>query len=112
MQESDIDALILPSNDPHQSEYVAPCWASRAHFSGFTGSAGFFVITMDHAGIWTDSRYFLQAEEELSGTSIQLHKQVVQHAPEHLDWLIDNLNTGRISCFYANQLRSISYSRS
>lgn len=95
MQESGIDALILPSNDPHQSEYVAPCWASRAYFSGFTGSAGFLVITMNHAGIWTDSRYFLQAEEELSGTSIQLHKQVVQHAPEHLDWLLDNLSTGQ-----------------
>ena len=60
-----IKAFIIPSTDPHLSEYVAPHWMSREWISGFTGSAGTAVILMDKAGLWTDSRYFLQAEKEL-----------------------------------------------
>ena len=60
-----IKAFIIPSTDPHLSEYVAPHWMSREWISGFTGSAGTAVILMDEAGLWTDSRYFLQAEKEL-----------------------------------------------
>lgn len=89
-----LDAYIIPSSDPHQSEYVAPHWKSRKWISGFTGSAGLVVITRDHAGLWTDSRYFLQAETELADTGITLHKQVVPHAPEHVIWLADNLPAG------------------
>lgn len=94
MKTQGIDALIIPANDPHQSEYVADCWKTREHFSGFTGSAGLLVILADYAALWTDSRYFLQADVELKNTGITLHKQKVQHAPEHVAWLTDLLNSG------------------
>jgi Xaa-Pro aminopeptidase len=94
MQEEGLDAFLLPSNDPHQSEYVAAHWKAREWISGFTGSAGTVVVTPDHAGLWTDSRYFLQAEQELEGSGIVLQKQQVPHAPEHLDWLGNHLPAG------------------
>jgi len=94
MLAANLDAYLIPSSDPHQSEYVTAHWQSRAWISGFTGSAGLIIITRDHAGLWTDSRYFLQAGEELAGTQIELQKQVVAHAPEHYEWLRDNLKTG------------------
>ena len=68
-----IQAFIIPSTDPHLSEYVAPHWMSREWISGFTGSAGTVAVTMDDAGLWTDSRYFLQAGEELEDTGIALY---------------------------------------
>lgn len=91
MAAQNIDAYIIPSADPHQSEYVAAHWKARERLSGFTGSAGTLVVTANHAGLWTDSRYFLQAEMELAGSEVQLHKQVIPHAPEHIDWLAQNL---------------------
>jgi len=94
MQEQQLHAYIIPSSDPHQSEYVADHWKSREWLSGFTGSAGILVVTEDHAGLWTDSRYFIQAEQELANTPIQLHKQGVPYAPEHLGWLCQNLHAG------------------
>ncbi len=87
MRNASVDALIIPANDPHQSEYVAPCWQTRQYFSGFTGSAGLLVVLADYAALWTDSRYFLQAEMELKDSGIVLHRQEVQHAPEHIAWL-------------------------
>ena len=92
MKTAEIDALIIPANDPHQSEYVAECWKTRTYFSGFTGSAGLLVILADYAALWTDSRYFLQADTELKDTGITLHKQQVQHAPEHVAWLANLLS--------------------
>lgn len=94
LQKHQLDAFIIPSNDPHQSEYVAPHWKSREWLSNFTGSAGTLIITPTEAGLWTDSRYFLQAETELQGTGINFHKQKVPHAPEHIQWLADNLKAG------------------
>lgn len=94
LQEHQLDAYLIPSADPHQSEYVASRWKSRKWISGFTGSAGLVIVTPDHAGLWTDSRYFLQAETELAGSGIQLHKQVVPHAPEHVQWLAEHLPEG------------------
>lgn len=91
MEQAGIDAYLIPSSDPHQSEYVNQHWKSREWFSGFTGSAGLLVVTKDHAGLWTDSRYFLQGEEELKDTCITLMKQGVPHAPEHNAWLRDHL---------------------
>ncbi|CAA6804998.1 MAG: Xaa-Pro aminopeptidase (EC [uncultured Aureispira sp.] len=91
MKSEGIDAFIIPANDPHQSEYVAEHWKVRTYFSGFTGSAGLLVVLADYAALWTDFRYFLQAETELEGTGIVLHKQQVQHAPEHVEWLCDLL---------------------
>jgi len=99
MKENGIDAYLVPSSDPHQSEYVADHWKLRPWISGFTGSAGIAVITHDHAGIWTDSRYFLQAEEELANSEMVLHKQLVSHAPEHINWIVDQLNEGgKVGC--------------
>lgn len=89
-----LDAYIIPSSDPHQGEYLADHWKSRAWASGFTGSAGTLVVTHDHAGIWTDSRYFLQAEKELAGSGIVLHKLGVPHTSEHLQWMTDHLPAG------------------
>jgi len=86
-----LDAYIIPSNDPHQSEYVANYWKLRAWLSGFTGSAGTIVVTPKNAGLWTDSRYFLQAEEELEDSGIRLHKLGPSRPPGHLNWLRDDL---------------------
>ncbi len=82
-----LDAFIIPSADPHQSEYVADYWKLREYFSGFTGSAGTLVVTKNEAALWTDSRYFLQFEEECNTSAIQLYKQSIPHAPEHIPWL-------------------------
>ena len=76
-----IKAFIIPSTDPHLSEYVAPHWMSREWISGFTGSAGTAVILMDKAGLWTDSRYFLQATKELEGSGITLYKALLFAMP-------------------------------
>ena len=94
MQDNHFDAYLIPSSDPHQSEYVADHWSTRSWLSGFTGSAGVLIVTQDHAGLWTDSRYFLQAETELSNSEIVLHKQGVPHAPEHISWLVNHLPEG------------------
>jgi Xaa-Pro aminopeptidase len=86
-----IDVYVVTGTDPHQSEYLADNWNVRKYLSGFTGSAGQMVITKDFAGLWTDSRYFIQAEYELKNTGIQLMKQKVQFAPEYLIWIKDNI---------------------
>ncbi|MEZ4775796.1 MAG: aminopeptidase P family protein [Bacteroidia bacterium] len=80
-------AYIIPNTDPHQSEYIAEHWQTLAWFSGFTGSAGNIVVTQDFAGLWTDSRYFLQGETQLAGTGIELMKLNVPHTPEYLEWI-------------------------
>ncbi|MFM2375957.1 MAG: hypothetical protein RLZZ165_1054, partial [Bacteroidota bacterium] len=94
MQRCHLAAWILPSNDPHQSEYVAAHWKSLEWISGFTGSAGTAVVTMTEAGLWTDSRYFLQAEQELKGTHLSFHPQKSTVAPEHLEWVKAKLKRG------------------
>lgn len=96
MKTRNLAAYLIPSSDPHQSEYVAPHWESRKWLSGFTGSAGILVVTMDHAGLWTDSRYFIQAEQQLSGTPIQLHRLGPARGPEYIEWLGEQLPKGSI----------------
>ena len=76
-----IKAFIIPSTDPHLSEYVAPHWMSREWISGFTGSAGTAVILMDKAGLWTDSRYFLQATKELEAAALPYIKRCCRRLP-------------------------------
>jgi Xaa-Pro aminopeptidase len=99
MQSAGIDAYIIPSSDPHQSEYVAEYWKAREWISGFTGSAGTCAVTHGHAGLWTDSRYFLQAEEQLSVSDFELHKLGVQGASEHVGWLAEHLDRGgKVGC--------------
>lgn len=94
MKNQEIQAWIVPSADPHQSEYVADRWKSRAWISGFTGSAGTVVIMQDKAGLWTDSRYFIQAAKELEGSGIKLFKMKVEGVPEMEEWLKNQLNDG------------------
>lgn len=91
---NNIKAFIIPSADPHLSEYVAPYWMSREWISGFTGSAGTAVILMDKAGLWTDSRYFLQAEKELEGSGITLYKEMLPETPSITKFLCQNLKPG------------------
>ena len=64
------DAVVVSGSDPHASEYPAPRWQQVKWLSGFTGEAGDLVVTMDHAGLWTDSRYFIQAQTQLEGTGV------------------------------------------
>ncbi|MEO1514548.1 MAG: aminopeptidase P family protein [Bacteroidota bacterium] len=94
MKQQQIDAYLIPSSDPHQSEYVAEHWKAREWLSGFSGSAGTVVVTASHAGLWTDSRYFLQAETQLAESEVVLHKQKIPHAPEHINWIAEQLPSG------------------
>jgi Xaa-Pro aminopeptidase len=87
MLENQIDAWIVPSADPHQSEYVADCWRARAWISGFAGSAGTVVVTKDKAGLWTDSRYHIRAAKELEGSGIELFKMGLPNVPTLTEWL-------------------------
>ena len=104
-----IDAYIIGTADPHQSEYPPSFWQTRAWITGFTGSAGTAIITKDHAGLWTDVRYFLQAEHELKQTGFVLHKLIVQTQAEYIDWLCQNLKAGQtvacdFQCFSLGQI--------
>ena len=94
MKEKGMDAFIIPSSDPHISEYPAAHWKSRAWISGFTGSAGTIVITANKAGLWTDSRYFLQAELQLKDSGISLFKDGLPETPSLKDWLASELPGG------------------
>lgn len=87
MKREHLAAFIFPSTDAHQSEYVADHWLGRAWISGFNGSAGTAVVTMTSAALWTDSRYFLAAEEQLHGTEFQLMKLKVPGTPSIAEWL-------------------------
>lgn len=89
-----IEAFIIPSTDPHMSEYVAPHWKSREWVSGFTGSAGTVVVTQQSAGLWTDSRYFIQAEQQLAGSEIVLYKEMLAETPSITTWLKQQLKQG------------------
>lgn len=104
MIEMGIDALIIPTGDPHQNEYLPEFYKTRQWISGFTGSAGTVVVTQDHAGLWTDGRYFLQADMQLAGTEFVLHKLIVQGAAEYADWLAVNLVKGSVISVDGNTL--------
>jgi Xaa-Pro aminopeptidase len=96
MQQHGIAACIVPSADPHLSEYLPAHWHARAWLSGFTGSAGTLVVTATEAGVWTDSRYFAQAEQQLAGSGIALMKLRGSQNPEHIDWLAAQLTAGQV----------------
>ena len=95
MKQHKIDAYIIPTSDPHMSEYPADCWKYREWISGFTGSAGTVVITADKAGLWTDSRYFLQASTQLEGTGIELFKMMLPETPTIPEFLAHELEEGQ-----------------
>lgn len=87
MRREKIDAFIFPSTDPHNGEYVPEHWEGRKWISGFNGSAGVAVVTMDRAALWTDSRYFIAAEQQLAGTEFQLMKERIEGTPTIAEWL-------------------------
>ena len=91
MSENNIDAFIIYSADPHMSEYLPAEWQERTWLSGFTGSAGFVVITHNKAGLWTDGRYFVQAPIELQGSGIDLFKDGMDGTPNYIDWIISEI---------------------
>ena len=92
MKNEKISAYIIPSADNHQSEYFEDHWKSRQWLSGFTGSAGTLVVTLEKAGLWTDGRYFIQAEKQLSGSGIKLFKMGIPGFPTYQEWLLEELN--------------------
>lgn len=89
-----LDAFIVPTADPHMSEYTAGHWQSRKWLTGFTGSAGTAVVTATEAGLWTDSRYFLQAEEQLRGSGCKLYRLKIEGTPSVGEYLRDSLGEG------------------
>ncbi|MGB1216750.1 MAG: aminopeptidase P family protein [Saprospiraceae bacterium] len=115
MKAKGLSAYIIPSSDPHQSEYVADYWKCREWLSGFTGSAGSVVVTLDKAGLWTDSRYYLQGAEQMEGTGIDLFKDGLPETPSMQDWLKSELKTGATvgvdgANFSISQIRNLQHS--
>lgn len=96
MRRNHVDAVIIPGTDAHQSEYVSAHWKMRDWVSGFTGSNGTAVVTLNDARLWTDSRYFLQAAEQLKESGFTMMKEDVPGEPTIMDWLADNLNEGEV----------------
>lgn len=96
MKADNVQAYIIPSADPHISEYLPNHYKCIPFASGFTGSAGTLVITHDFAGLWADFRYFEQATEQLENSGFELVKQKIQHAPEYLQWLMEKLDKGAV----------------
>ena len=94
MKREHLDAYIVSGTDPHNSEYLPAAWKQREWISGFTGSFGTVVVTKEEAGLWTDTRYFIQAEQQLKGTGIQLHKLRIPGAVDYPEWLASTLPTG------------------
>ncbi|MCJ7691057.1 MAG: aminopeptidase P family N-terminal domain-containing protein, partial [Clostridiaceae bacterium] len=99
MKENEMAAYIIPSFDAHQSEYVAEHWKCRQWMSGFTGSAGTVIITLEDAGLWTDGRYYIQAEKQLEDSGIRLFRMVDPGVPSYTEWLKAVLKEGSIVGF-------------
>src|SRR5574344_1838873 len=97
MKREKLAAFIFPSTDPHNGEYVPEHWKGRQWISGFDGSAGTAVVTMNKAALWTDSRYFLAAEEQLKGTDFKLMKLKVDGTPTITEWLSTELADSQIT---------------
>ena len=104
------DAVVVSGSDPHSSEYPAPRWQQVNFLSGFTGEAGDLVITRDHAGLWTDSRYFIQALTQLVGTGVELHKTRIPGAVSIPEWLSDKAKTVAIDglCWNVDAVKEIA----
>ncbi|GLC30120.1 Xaa-Pro aminopeptidase [Clostridium omnivorum] len=110
MREKGIEAYIVPSSDPHQSEYVAEHYTARTFITGFTGSAGTAVITLKDAGLWTDGRYFIQAENQLKGSGVTLYRMGEAGVPTIEAFLKDSLNKGAKVAFDGKVI-SVDYFR-
>lgn len=94
MEKRKIDACIVPITDPHIDEYVPDHWKVIEWLTGFTGSAATVVVTKKFAGLWTDSRYFIQAEKQLTGSGFTLVRLTIPHTPEYIDWLAAHISPG------------------
>lgn len=94
MDDNGLSAYIIPTSDPHNSEYVPERYKTRKWLSGFTGSAGTVVVTMDESGLWTDGRYYIQAEKELENSEIELFKMGKEEVPSYKEWLGENIESG------------------
>lgn len=94
MREKKIDYYIIPSADYHQSEYVGEYFKSREWISGFTGSAGTVVVSQKEVGLWTDGRYFIQAEKQLEGSGIKLFKMGEEGVPNFIQYIVDKIQIG------------------
>jgi len=99
MKENGISAYIIPSFDSHQSEYVSEYFKARAWISGFTGSAGTVVVTLNRAILWTDGRYYIQAEKQIEGTGIELYKMGQINVPTYIEFLKCELKEGDVVGF-------------
>ena len=102
MKENNIDVYYIPSDDDHMSEYVANHFRSGKYISGFTGSSGVIIVTKDKAGLWTDGRYFIQAENQLKGTGIKLYKQRVEGEQKEEEFIKENIPYGGTLGFDGN----------
>ena len=91
MQTEGWGAVVISGTDPHSSEYLPQRWQVRQWVTGFTGSAGTVVVTADQAGLWTDSRYFIQATAQLEGSGIELHKLGLPDVLDYPEWMAENL---------------------
>ncbi len=111
MQKAGINAYLITGTDPHQSEYVAPRWRIRAFISGFTGSAGTVIVTETEALLWVDSRYFIQAEEEIKGTEFRMLKLDTPGFPSPYDWLKENLKKNDVLGIDGNSISITEFSR-
>ena len=110
MERNGWDAVVVSGSDPHSSEYPAPRWQQVKFLSGFTGEAGDLVVTRDHAGLWTDSRYFIQALSQLEGTGVELHKTRIPGAVGIPEWLSDKAKTVAVDglCWNVAAVREIA----
>lgn len=115
MKEKNIDIYMVPTADFHQSEYVGEYFKCRSYMSGFTGSAGTLVVTMEHAGVWADGRYFIQAEKQLSGSDITLYKMGEENVPTVNEFIESNISKAQtlgfdgrvVSCEKGEELEKI-----
>ena len=96
MKENNMDIYMIPTADFHQSEYVGEYFKARSYMSGFTGSAGTLVVTLTEAGLWTDGRYFIQAEQQLAGSTITLYRMSEEGVPTVKEFVEDKLPQGGV----------------
>jgi len=108
MKQNGVQACIVPSSDPHMSEYLPAHWEARSYFSGFNGSAGTLVVTERESGLWTDGRYFIQAAHQLEGSEIVLYRMAVRGVPTYIEFLDDKLKDGETVGFDGKMLSASS----
>ncbi|WP_326975222.1 aminopeptidase P family protein [Caproicibacter sp. BJN0012] len=104
MERNGLSAYLIPSSDPHMGEYVPDFWQARSYFSGFTGSAGTLAVLRDRCGLWTDGRYFIQAEHQLAGSGIELFRMGVRGVPACSEFLAESLRKGDTAGFDGRML--------